>query len=218
MKKSTLLVTSVVASSLLLGACTTLDPYTREEKTSNATKGTLIGAAGGAIIGAIANDSKGALIGAAVGGLAGMGVGHYMDQQEMHLRKRLENTGVSVTRVGDTIVLNMPNAITFDVNQSTLKSNATPTIDSVILVLQEFDETRVNVLGHTDSTGAASYNQTLSEKRAASVADYLIRNQLPSSRISTLGYGETRPIATNNTEAGREQNRRVELVLSPMVK
>ncbi|MCE2573049.1 OmpA family protein [Motilimonas eburnea] len=218
MKKSTLLVTSVVTSSLLLGACTTLDPYTREEKTSNATKGTLIGAAGGAVIGAIANNSKGALIGAAIGGLAGMGVGHYMDTQEMHLRQQLENTGVSVTRVGDTIVLNMPNAITFDVNQSTLKQNAMPALDSVILVLQEFNETRVNVLGHTDSTGAASYNQTLSEKRAASVASYLLQKGLPNNRVNPIGYGETRPIADNNTESGREQNRRVELVLTPMTK
>lgn len=218
MKKRTLLVSSVVASSLFLGACTTLDPYTREEKTSNATKGTLIGAAGGAVIGAIANNSKGALIGAAIGGLAGMGVGHYMDKQEMHLRQQLENTGVSVTRVGDTIVLNMPNAITFDVNQSTLKQNAMPTLDSVILVLQEFDETRVNVLGHTDSTGAASYNQTLSEKRAGAVADYLLQRGLPYNRVNPIGYGETRPIADNNTAAGRDQNRRVELVLSPMTK
>ncbi|MDO6525951.1 OmpA family protein [Motilimonas sp. 1_MG-2023] len=219
MNKKTLAIAALTSASLTLSACTTVNPYTGEEQTSNAAKGATIGALSGAVLGAVIKDkdrSKGALIGAAAGAAAGGGIGYYMDVQEAELRQKLRNTGVSVTRAGDTIILNMPNAITFDVNQSNLKQSAMPVLDSVLLVLKEFDKTRVNVLGHTDSTGSANYNQTLSEQRAASVADYLLRNQLPSARVSTLGYGEARPIADNNTASGREQNRRVELVLSPM--
>ncbi|MCE2596979.1 OmpA family protein [Motilimonas cestriensis] len=219
MNKKPLAIATLISASLALSACTTVNPYTGEEQTSNAAKGATIGALSGAVLGAVIKDknrSKGALIGAAAGAAAGGGIGYYMDVQEAELRQKLRNTGVSVTRAGDTIILNMPNAITFDVNQSNLKQSAMPVLDSVLLVLKEFDKTRVNVLGHTDSTGSASYNQTLSEKRAASVADYLLRNQLPYARVNTLGYGEARPIADNKTASGREQNRRVELVLSPM--
>ncbi|RJG47474.1 OmpA family protein [Motilimonas pumila] len=220
MKLKHLTLVPFLGLSMALTACTTVNPYTGEEQTSNAAKGSAIGAVTGALIGVAASSKsdrgKGALIGAAAGAAAGGGIGYYMDVQEAELRQKLRNTGVSVTRSGDNIILNMPNAITFAVNSSTLKQSAMPVLDSVLLVLKEYDETRVNVLGHTDSTGAESYNQLLSEKRAQSVADYLLRNQLEYARVNTLGYGESRPIASNNNEAGREQNRRVELVLSPM--
>jgi outer membrane protein OmpA-like peptidoglycan-associated protein len=219
MNNKPLAIATLLSASLVLSACTTINPYSGEEQTSNAAKGAAIGAISGAVLGAAIKDKdrkKGALIGAAAGAAAGGGIGYYMDVQEAELRQKLRNTGVSVTRSGDSIILNMPNAITFDVNQSNLKQGAMPVLDSVLLVLKEYDKTRVNVLGHTDSTGSDSLNQALSEKRALSVADYLLRNQLPYARVVTMGYGESRPVATNDTEAGREQNRRVELVLSPM--
>ncbi len=139
-----------------------------------------------------------------------------MDVQEAELRKQLASTGVSVTRSGDQIVLNMPNAITFDVNESNLKPEAKNALNSVLLVLKEYDKTRVNILGHTDSSGSASYNQLLSEKRATAVADHLLKNKLPYSRVQTRGLGETQPMASNSNQSGREQNRRVELILTPL--
>jgi outer membrane protein OmpA-like peptidoglycan-associated protein len=153
-----------------LAACQTIDPYTGEQKTSNATKGAAVGAASGAVIGAIAGgDRKGAAIGAGVGLLAGAGVGHYMDQQEAKLRAQLQGTGVSVTRRGDNIILNMPGNVTFATGQADIRSDFYPVLDSVGLVLEEFEKTLVEVVGHTDSTGSDAINQPLSERRAASV-------------------------------------------------
>lgn len=211
----------VVTASLIVTACTTLDPYTREEKTSNATKGAAIGAAAGAAVGLITGDDsaerkKRALILAGVGALAGGGIGYYMDQQEMKLRQRLEGTGVSVTRMGDNITLNMPGNVTFAVDSADINSKFYPILDSVGLVLEEFDQTFVEVAGHTDSSGPSDYNQELSERRAASVADYLVSRGIDRQRLITVGGGENYPIATNSTAAGRAQNRRVELTIVPV--
>lgn len=213
-------VAALIAFSLTLSACQTLDPYTREEKTSNATTGAAIGAVAGAVLGyATGDDSKDrrkrALIGAGIGGLTGGGIGYYMDQQEMKLRQQLEGTGVSVTRVGDNIILNMP-SVTFDVDRSEIKPRFMDVLDSVSLVVKEFNKTLIDVVGHTDSTGNDDYNMRLSQRRADSVASYLIRTGVLSDRIATRGYGETRPVASNQTAAGREQNRRVEITLSPL--
>ncbi len=211
----------VVTASLIVTACTTLDPYTREEKTSNAAKGAAIGAAAGAAVGLITGDDsaerkKRALILAGVGALAGGGIGYYMDQQEMKLRQRLEGTGVSVTRMGDNITLNMPGNVTFAVDSADINSKFYPILDSVGLVLEEFDQTFVEVAGHTDSTGPSDYNQELSERRAASVADYLVSRGIDRQRLITVGGGENYPIATNSTAAGQAQNRRVELTIVPV--
>jgi outer membrane protein OmpA-like peptidoglycan-associated protein len=210
----------LVASIIGLQACTTVDPYTREEKTANATKGAAIGAAVGAIIGIATSDSKKerkrrALKGAGLGAIAGGGVGYYMDVQETKLRQQLEQTGVSVTRDGDNIILNMPSNITFEVDQATLKSNFVEVLHSVTLVLNEYKSTMIEVAGHTDSTGSDSYNQKLSQRRATAVSNVLVNDGVQELRIDTVGYGETRPIANNNTPAGRQQNRRVELTLLP---
>ena len=213
---------STVAATLLVGltACTT-NPYTGETEASNKAKGAAIGAAAGAIVGVITGDDaderrKHALIGAGVGALAGTAVGAYMDAQEAKLRRQLEDTGVSVTRLGDDIVLNMPGNVTFDVNRSELKSEFYPVLNSVGLVLDEFDKTLIDVNGHTDSTGSMSYTLNLSDNRAQSVADYLASRGVDDARIYPQGFGPNYPVADNTTSDGRTLNRRVELVLKPL--
>jgi outer membrane protein OmpA-like peptidoglycan-associated protein len=212
----------LVVPGLLLQACSTVDPYTREEKTSSATKGAAIGAAVGAVLGiATSGDKKKrterALKGAGIGAIAGGGVGYYMDVQEAKLRQQLEHTGVSVTRSGDNIILNMPANITFAVDRAEVNPNFVDTLGSVALVLKEYKSTMIEVAGHTDSTGSDGYNQRLSQQRAQSVSSVLIANGVESIRIDSVGYGESRPIASNGTTSGRQQNRRAELTLLPYV-
>lgn len=205
-----------------LAACTTINPYTRETETSNAAKGVAIGAAAGAVIGALTGDNsrerrKRALIGAGAGALTGGSVGYYMDVQEAKLRHQLEGTGVSVTRHGDEVVLNMPGNITFDVNSTQIQPGFQDVLNSVALVLDEYDKTLIEAVGHTDSSGSASYNQQLSENRASAVGSFLARRGVHGRRIATAGFGESYPVASNATEAGRQANRRVELTLVPLV-
>lgn len=214
---------ALLAAVLALGACTTVDPYTREEKTSNATKGAAIGAAAGAVAGAVTGDDaherkKRALIGAGVGAIAGGGVGYYMDVQEAKLRKRLEGTGVSVTRDGNNVILNMPGNVTFNVDSANIQPQFTDVLDSVGEVLKEYEKTLIEVAGHTDSTGSAAYNQDLSERRATAVANYLRTQGINGERFLIIGHGESQPIASNDTPQGRQQNRRVELTLEPLTK
>ncbi len=221
MKKRVILC-CLVASTVGLQACTTVDPYTREEKTASATKGAAIGAAVGAVLGiATSKDKKKrkerALKGAGIGALAGGGVGYYMDVQEAKLRQQLENTGVSVTRSGDNIILNMPGNITFAVDRADVNPGFVDTLGSVALVLKEYKSTMIEVAGHTDSTGSDAYNQRLSQQRAQSVSSVLVANGVQPIRIDTVGYGESHPIASNATAAGRQQNRRAELTLLPYV-
>ena len=197
--------------------CQTTDPYTGEQKTSNATKGAGIGAIGGAIAGAlISGKRKSVLIGAGLGALAGGVAGNYMDQQEAKLRAQLQGTGVSVTRVGDQIILNMPGNITFATNSADISSSFYPVLDSVALVVNEFDKTYVDVVGHTDSTGTREYNQELSVRRAQSVADYLQSQKVLPERLLTRGMGPDSPVASNDTPEGRTLNRRVEIILTPL--
>jgi outer membrane protein OmpA-like peptidoglycan-associated protein len=203
-----------------LSGCMTYDPYTGEEKTSSATKGSIIGAIGGAAVGAATSSrsdrGKGALIGAAGGAAIGGGIGYYMDRQEAELRHKLEGTGVRVVRNGDQIELIMPGNITFDTNQSTIRPGFNDTLESVALVLKEFDKTIIQIEGHTDSTGSENYNQLVSERRASSVRDFLLNQGIEPRRTRAVGYGQRYPIASNDTASGREQNRRVELTLVPM--
>lgn len=212
---------AAVAAGLTLTACQTIDPYTREQKTSKATKGAAIGAAAGAVVGILSGDDsrerrKRAAVGAGVGALAGGAVGYYMDRQEAKLREELENTGVSVRRDGDQIILDMPSQITFAVDSAQLNPEFEEVLRGVAMVLDEYDKTLIEVVGHTDSTGTEEYNQRLSERRAASVADYLRRTGVEPIRIATAGYGEAYPVADNSTERGRQANRRVELTLVPI--
>ena len=140
-----------------------------------------------------------------------------MDVQEAKLRQQLENTGVSVTRDGENIILNMPSNITFEVNKSDVKPNFAEVLHSVSLVLKEYKSTMIEVAGHTDSTGSESYNQMLSQQRAHSVTGVLTREGVEPVRIDTVGYGESRPVASNANPSGRQLNRRVELTLLPYV-
>ena len=201
--------------------CTTLDPYTREEQTSQATKGALIGAGIGAVVGLISGDDaverrQRALIGAGVGALAGGAIGNYQDKQEAALRAELEGTGVSVTRIGDNITLNMPGNVTFATDSSDLSPAFFDVLNSVGKVLGEFDQTVVEVAGHTDSTGSDQYNQSLSERRANSVTTYLKAQGVMPQRLITVGMGEAYPVADNGTAQGRQANRRVEITMVPV--
>lgn len=208
---------AALAATVFVTACTT-DPYTGQEKVSNTAGGVAIGALAGAALGTLAggDDRRNALIGAGIGALAGGAVGTYMDRQEAELRAQLQSTGISVTRVGDQIILNMPSNITFDTDQDAVRSGFYPTLNSVALVLKKFDRTMIDVYGHTDSTGSDSHNSDLSQRRALSVANYLSGQGVNSRRFSVTGFGESRPIASNATESGRAQNRRVEIQLSPL--
>jgi outer membrane protein OmpA-like peptidoglycan-associated protein len=215
------LILVVTTAMVFITGCETLDPYTREEKTSQATKGALIGAGIGAVVGLISGDDaverrQRALIGAGVGALAGGAVGAYQDRQEAALRAELEGTGVSVTRIGDNITLNMPGNITFATDSSDLSPAFFDVLNSVGKVLNEFNKTVVEVAGHTDSTGSDAYNQGLSERRASSVANYLRGRGIMNDRLITVGMGESRPIADNGSPEGRQANRRVEITMVPV--
>ncbi len=211
----------LITFSAALSACSTINPYTGEKQTSNAAKGAGIGAATGAVVGLITGDDsrerrKHALIGAGIGALAGGSVGYYMDVQEAKLREKLAGTGVSVVRDGDNIILNMPGNVTFAVNSADIDSSFYGVLDSVTLVVKEYDKTLIEIMGHTDSTGSEQYNQVLSEKRANSVSDYFNSRDVTSARLAAYGYGENHPVADNDSETGRSQNRRVEIALVPI--
>ena len=214
-------IAAACGASVLLTACTTIDAFTGEERTARAQRQAVIGAAAGAVAGLITGDSsmerkKRALVGAGLGALAGAAVGTYMDRQEARLRAELDRTGVSVTRVGDNITLNMPGNITFPTDSADLNAGFYEVLDSVATVVNEFEQTVIEVAGHTDSTGTDAYNQALSERRAASVAAFLRTRGVLADRMIELGMGESRPIAPNETDGGRQSNRRVELTLVPL--
>jgi outer membrane protein OmpA-like peptidoglycan-associated protein len=225
MKRNTCIMTlalSVILTATLT-SCTTYDAYTGEEKASNTAKGAGIGAGAAAVISYIANKDKDPrernkriLRDAGIGAIVGGGVGYYMDRQEAELRKQLRDTGVSVERNGDNINLIMPGNITFPTNQSDLKADFNKVLDSVAIVLEEFEKTVIVVAGFTDSTGSESYNQALSERRAESVATYLKGKDILAARFEVVGFGETNPAADNSTAEGRSLNRRVELSLLPI--
>ncbi len=213
MKKTSVLITLLS----VLTACTTINPYTGQSQTSKAVWGTAIGAATGAATGALVSNNHGA--GALVGGLAGAavggGVGYYMDTQEAELRAELASTGVSVIRDGDNIRLVMPGNITFKTDSADINAGFYSTLNSVAKVLNKYDNSTVMVMGFTDSTGAASYNQTLSQNRANAVAAYLQGQGVKSSRFEIMAMGASNPIADNSTATGRQQNRRVEIKIIP---
>jgi len=206
-----------IGLSLIAAACTTVNPYTQEKETSKVVKGAAIGAGVGAVAGLLTKGDKldNALIGAGIGALAGGGVGYYMDVQEAKLRQKLQGTGVSVTRVGDNITLNMPGNITFATNSADLNQQFFTVLDSVGLVLKEYDKTVVEVAGHTDNTGGKQLNQDLSQRRASTVATYLTSRGTAAKRFITVGAADSHPIASNSTPEGRQQNRRVELTIVP---
>lgn len=183
---------------------------------SKTAKGGAIGTAGGAAVGAGAgklagNTAVGAIMGAAIGGVAGATIGAYMDKQADEMRQDLE--GAQIERVGEGIKITFDSGILFDIEKADLKSVAQQNIRELSETLKKYEDTNILIEGHTDDTGAEAYNQTLSERRAKSVADYLNSLEVDNSRITTTGYGEQQPIADNTTVQGREQNRRVEIAI-----
>ena len=211
----------VIGVAVFAAGCMTLDPYTGEEGMSNSTKGALIGAAAGVVAGLASGDDavdrrQRAMIGAGVGALAGGSIGYYMDKQEAKLRAELQGTGVSVTRIGDNITLNMPGHVTFASDSSDLNPAFFEVLKSVSKVVKEFDQTIIEVAGHTDSTGADAYNQSLSERRAGTVSQYFLSRNISGQRMITLGLGESMPVADNATKSGRQTNRRVEITMVPL--
>ncbi|MCL2672861.1 MAG: OmpA family protein [Alphaproteobacteria bacterium] len=213
MKKIILL---TVAAAFFASACTT-NPYTGDRQVSRTAIGAVGGAAAGAVAGqAIRGDTRGTLVGAAAGAALGGAAGGYMDNQNARLRQELQGTGVQIAREGDNIHLIMPGNITFDSGVSAIQSSFFPVLNSVARVLNEFNRTHIHITGHTDSTGSLDANNRLSVQRAQSVADYLVAQRVARSRMVIRGAGPSMPIGDNATAFGREQNRRVEIVLSPM--
>ncbi|WP_123710885.1 OmpA family protein [Sinobacterium caligoides] len=211
---------TIILCALMLTACMSTDPFTGQQKVSNTAKGAGIGAVSGALLGAALSSDKdrgkGAAIGAAVGGGIGGGVGFSMDKQEAVLRDKLQGSGVQVQREGDNIRLVMPGNITFGSSSYSIRPSFESVLESIVIVVQEFPDTVLRIGGHTDSTGSASLNQKLSEQRADSVGNFLIREHVKAGRVQTKGYGPRYPIASNTTVEGRAQNRRVELQLLPI--
>lgn len=205
------LILSMVAVCFL-SACAT-DPYTGESKVSKTAWGTGLGTLAGAGIGALVGGEKGALVGAGIGAVGGASVGGYMDIQARRLREELVGTGVQVQKIDDNVRLIMPSNITFDTDSAVFKPVFNNILTSVAKVINEFDKTKVQVAGYTDSTGSAAHNNTLSLQRAQAVANYLKLRNVSASRLMVYGYGANNPIASNATAAGREQNRRVEITL-----
>ena len=210
---------AAAACFALLAGCTN-NPYTGERQAGKVGVYGGGGAAAGALIGAATSSSsdrgKGALIGAVVGGAAGAGYGAYVDRQEQRLRQELTGSGVQVVRNGDHLQLVMPGNITFASSSSDVSSSFYPTLNSLVKVFKEFDQNGIDIVGHTDSTGSLELNMRLSQDRATSVASYLTGQGVSGARISSRGVGPSQPIATNDTTAGRAQNRRVEINLRPL--
>ncbi len=208
----------VVAIAATLTACVTADDPNRRLKA-----GAAVGAVVGAVIGhAVDNDKGGLLTGAAVGAAAGAGVGYYMDNQQKEMEAVLAeeqaNHDLEVQRLEDeTLKIDISNEVSFDFNSSALKPAFLATLDKVAGILERYPHTVIHVVGHTDSVGSEAYNMTLSRQRAESVVSYFTAQGIAASRLVTLGRGELAPRATNDTEAGRQLNRRVEIYVKPIV-
>ncbi|MGS2719136.1 OmpA family protein [Paraglaciecola aestuariivivens] len=201
---------AISLSSLIVVGCAS--------NTSNTQKGAGIGAVIGALAGKGTgdNDKSRYVWGAALGALAGGAIGSYMDKQEQEFRDELADSGVQVHREGDNIRLTIPGNITFATGSASVVSGFYPVLEDVAKVLNRYDKTKLSITGHTDSVGDAMYNQQLSMQRANSVANYLQGAKVNAARLQTLGMGESQPIASNDTQEGRKQNRRVELQVIPL--
>jgi outer membrane protein OmpA-like peptidoglycan-associated protein len=221
MRSKLLLAGTSVAILLGGAACTTMDPYSSTPRRNSTGTGVIAGALGGALLGYLTNTSnseegrKNALIGAGIGALGGAAVGQYMDRQQRELEAELSGSGVGVARQGDNLVLRMPSDVTFASNQSAINPRFNATLDDVAGVLNRYDQSIVDIIGHADSDGADDYNLNLSRQRASSVARYLVSRNVLADRLYVDGRGESAPIATNATAEGKAMNRRVEILIRP---
>lgn len=209
-----------LAAAVLMAttACTT-DPYTGQRKISNAAVGASVGLLGGYLLGDLVggrSDRTERIAGAGIGAIAGGAVGYYMDRQEAELRRQTAGTGVEVMRQGDDLVLRMPSNVTFDTNDASIKPQFNAVLNDVARTLATYNQSYIDVLGHTDTTGSDAYNQDLSQRRAQSVADYLSAQGVAPARMATRGYGESAPLYNpDDTEAKKAANRRVEIKVVP---
>jgi outer membrane protein OmpA-like peptidoglycan-associated protein len=222
MKKTMIAGLVAAGLSLTIAGCASYTGQTSAPDDPNRTqRGALIGAAIGVAAGLLTGDDaverrQHAMVGAGIGALAGGSVGAYQDRQEAELRRQMAGTGVDVVRQGDNITLNMPGGVTFDFDKAEVKPQFQPVLDDVARTLAQYNQTVIEVAGHTDSVGSDQYNQALSQRRANAVAAYLGGHGVMSQRMITVGAGESRPVASNDTDAGRAQNRRVEVTLVPV--
>ena len=219
MRRHTLMFTAVTMALVMATTACMTDPYTGQQTINRTAVGIGVGALGGYLLGDVIggdHDRNAKVIGVGIGALAGGVVGNYMDQQEAELRRQTAGTGVDVYRQGDELVLRMPAGITFPVDRYDIQPQFQSTLDQVAQTLSSYNQTYIDVLGHTDSTGSDAYNQTLSDRRAQSVADYLAGHGVTRARIGVRGYGESQPIASNETDTGRSENRRVEIKVVPI--
>ena len=223
MKKQAMMVlATTLLATVALGGCATYTGQTNDPNDPNRTRNNaLIGAGIGAVAGLLSGGDaterrQRALVGVGVGGVAGGAIGAYQDRQEAELRRQTAGTGVEVSRDGDVIKLNLPDGVTFDFGKANLKSQFYPALDNVAGTLAEFNQTIVEVSGHTDSVGSDAANQTLSVQRANAVGNYLIGRGLVRERFEIVGFGETRPVASNDSDSGRALNRRVEIRVVPV--
>jgi outer membrane protein OmpA-like peptidoglycan-associated protein len=217
------LILSSASIAILLGAaaCTTTDPYSSTPRRNATGTGAIAGAVGGALLGYLTNTSnseegrKNALIGAGIGALGGAAVGAYMDRQQRELEAELSGSGVGVARQGDNLVLRMPSDVTFPSNQAAIDPRFYATLDDVAGVMNRYDQSVIDIVGHADSDGTDEYNLNLSRQRASSVAQYLVNRNVLADRLFVDGRGESMPIASNATAEGKALNRRVEIVIRP---
>ncbi|MGB5484423.1 OmpA family protein [Parasphingorhabdus sp.] len=219
MRMNRSIMTAVSLGALALTSGCVTNPETGNRTISKAAIGGLGGVVGGYLLGDVLggkNDRTAKIVGAGLGGLAGAGIGYYMDEQEKKLREQTAGTGIDVTRDGDNLILNMPSNVTFAVDSSAISPAFQTTLGNVANTLSRYEKSYVDVLGHTDSTGSDAYNQSLSERRAESVANFLANSGVQRARLATKGYGESQPIASNTTEEGRAANRRVEIKIVPI--
>lgn len=210
-------VISVTMAALALSACVTNPDGTKR------IDRTVIGGLGGAVGGYLLGDLVGGrrdrtekIVGAGIGAVAGAGLGRYLEQQKRDLEQQTAGTGVEVTQEGDSLLVNIPSGITFPVDSATIQPAFQQTLNDVAQTLNRYESSYIDVYGHTDSSGSDAYNQGLSERRAASVSAFLQRQGVNGARLATRGYGETQPVASNETIDGRAQNRRVELRIVPV--
>ena len=218
-KSGRMIVTAAALAALVCTSACVTNPETGERHISKAAIGGVGGAVGGYLLGDLLGgkrDRTEKIVGAGIGAVAGAGIGAYMDAQEKKLREKTAGTGVDVVREGDNLLVRMPSGITFATDSAAVQPQFQPTLNEVASVLAEYPKTYLDIYGHTDSTGSEAYNQGLSERRAQAVSTYLAGRGVQTARLATKGFGEMQPIASNETEAGRQTNRRVEIKIAPV--